>query len=141
VARARATARRNLIGLRGLNPAVREAAEAAIAAASSRGLNIIITSAFRSLEQQAELRSRFEKCVATGRFPSPPDCKFPANRPGDSGHNFGLAWDSVVAPSDQDQWDAIREAHGFRVPPNDRIHAEVPDWRLHKSGDIHWSIT
>ncbi len=141
MARASASAGRELIAFRGLDPAVREAAEAATAAAEARGINPIITSAFRSLELQAELRKRFERCVAAGRFPSPPDCKFPANRPGDSGHNFGLAWDSVVDPGQQNEWDAIREAHGFRVPPNDRIHAEVPDWRTLRGQELAWVRT
>ena len=122
-----------------MNPAVREAAEAALAAAEAFGISVRVTSAFRSMEEQKVLRDRFEKCVQSGRMGQAPDCLYPANRPGDSGHNFGLAWDSVVAAHSQDAWDGIREAHGFKVLPNDRIHAEVPDWRLHKSGDIHWT--
>ena len=129
-----------MIALRGLNPEVRRAAEAALAVASSRGLPVQVTSAFRSLEQQAGLRDRYEKCVAVGRFPSAPDCLFPANRPGDSGHNFGLAWDSSTLENFQSEWNAIREAHGFRVPPNDEIHAEVPDWRDHKDGRLSWVL-
>ena len=130
-----------MIGLRGLHGEVRRAAESAVQMAEARGLRVRVTSSFRPLAQQRELRERFEKCVAAGRFPSAPDCLYPANRPGDSGHNFGLAWDSVVESGQQNEWNAIREAHGFRVPSNDLIHAEVPDWRAHKSGNIHWSLT
>lgn len=128
-----------MIALRGLNPAVREAAEAAIAAAEAFGISPRVSSAFRSLEQQKVLRDRFEKCVQSGRMGQAPDCLYPANRPGDSGHNFGLAFDSVVPAHSQTAWNGIREAHGFKVLPKDEIHAEVPDWRLHKSGNIHWA--
>ena len=130
-----------MIGLRGLHPEVRRAAEVALELAAARGMKVRVTSAFRGLEQQAKLRARYEACVAAGRFPSPPDCLFPANRPGDSGHNFGLAWDSVLEVGQQSEWNAIRESVGFRIPANDEIHAEVPDWRSHKSGKIHWQRT
>ena len=141
MARARPPDRRQLIALRGLHREVRTAAESSVRVGAAQGLHIRISSAFRSMDQQRRLRVRFEKCVAANRFPSPPDCLYPANRPGDSGHNFGLAWDSVVPPGEQDAWDAVRTAHGFKVLPNDRIHAEVPDWRSHKSGDIRWTLT
>lgn len=130
-----------MIGLRGLHVAVRAAAEAAVAAAQVRGLRLRLTSGYRPLAQQAELRDRFEKCVAAGRFPSPPDCLYPANRPGDSAHNFGLAFDSVLEAGDLSDWTAIREAHGFRVPSNDLIHAEVPDWRTLRHGPISWALS
>lgn len=129
---------RTLIGLRGLHPEVRRAAEAALELAQEGGLEVRITSSFRSLEEQAILRRRFEMCVAAGRFPSPPDCKYPANRAGDSAHNFGLAFDSVLNRGEQREWDAIREAVGFRVPSNDLIHAEVPGWRDLKNQEIQW---
>lgn len=128
-----------MIGLRGLHPAVRQAAEAALVLAEESGLAIRITSTFRSLSEQALLRDRFEKCVASGRFPSPPDCRFPANRPGDSAHNFGLAFDSVLDRGQQSEWNAIRESLGFRVPSNDQIHAEVPGWRNIDHRVIEWS--
>ena len=116
-----------------------EQAEAALAAAEARGISPRVTSAFRSMEEQKELRDRFEKCVQSGRMGQAPDCLYPANRPGDSGHNFGLAFDSVVPADQQDAWNEIRSAHGFHVLPNDIIHAEVPSWRDHKSGNIHWT--
>lgn len=130
-----------MFAFRGLDPEVRRAAEAAVEVGEVRGVRVRITSVFRGLQQQRMLRTRFEKCVAAGRFPSPPDCLYPANRPGDSAHNFGLAWDSVVERGSQEEWDAVREAVGFRVPPNDRIHAEVPNWRELRSGPIRWQRT
>lgn len=117
------------MSLRGLHPEVRDRAELALSWADYYGIPVRVTSAFRSLEHQRKLRARFENCVAEGRFPSSPGCEFPANRPGDSGHNYGMAWDSVTPPEWQPAWDYLREYAGFRVPSNDQIHAEVPDWR------------
>lgn len=117
------------LSLRGLHPAVRDAAEFSLEVAREFRIPVDVTSAFRSTRQQAVLRRRFEQCVRAGRFPSPPDCRFPANRPGDSAHNFGLAFDSTTSPADQADWNLIRELIGFRVPVNDEIHAEVPGWR------------
>lgn len=117
------------ITLRGLHPEVRQYAELAHQWANAYGINPTVTSTFRTWENQVWLRRRFERCVREGRFPGPGPCRFPANRPGDSAHNFGLAWDSVVPPDDQPLWNAIRRAVGFRVPDNDQIHAEVPGWR------------
>ncbi len=117
------------IALRGLEPEVREAAEFTLQVARFFGIEPRITSTVRSFAKQLQLRQNFERCVRQGRFPSPPDCKFPANRPGDSSHNFGLSFDSVVRPDQQASWDAIRRWVGFRVPENDLIHAEVPEWR------------
>lgn len=118
------------IALRGLHPAVRNGAEIALEWAAFFRIPIRVTSAFRSWEDQARLRLNFERCVREGRFPSAPDCLFPANVPGDSSHNFGLSFDSVpLNPADMDDWIIIREWVGFFVPPNDKIHGEVPGWR------------
>lgn len=107
------------IALRGLDPVVREAAELALAVARHFHIPVTVTSSFRSLEEQARLRRQW---LAGG---SP----FPANRPGDSAHNFGWAFDSVTEPSLQADWNLIRRWVGFHVPENDQIHAEVPNWR------------
>lgn len=117
------------IGLRGLHPDVRRAAEFSLRWARSFGMRPKITSTTRSWANQRRLRDKFESCVQAGRFPSPPDCRFPANRPGDSAHQFGLAFDSVVRPEEQGTWNAIRRRVGFGVPAHDEIHAEVREWR------------
>ncbi|MGH7510998.1 MAG: hypothetical protein ACREMZ_16255 [Gemmatimonadales bacterium] len=121
------------IALRGLHPVVRERAELALSWAVAYGLTPVVTSVYRSWAEQTRLRGNFEKCVVRGETisPSNPDaaCRYPANEPGDSAHNFGLAWDSVVPPHQQWAWDYLRTYAGFRVPENDRIHAEVPNWR------------
>lgn len=105
--------------LTGLHPVVRQYAQYCLDWAKQNGVPVTVTSARRSREQQAKL---YRDWLA-GRS------KFPANPPGFSGHEYGLAWDSWVAPEYRDWWKQVREAVGFRVPPNDWIHAEVPDWQ------------
>lgn len=121
------------IALRGMHAGVRPAAQWALDVAAFNGINPIVTSVFRSFTDQAQLRSRFERCVATGRFPSAPHCRFPANRPGDSSHNYGLSFDSVVPDAQLAAWTTIRQWAGFHVPSNDVIHGEVPGWRQYVS--------
>lgn len=82
------------------------------------GIPVTLTSGYRSCNFQRELRQKWERGLS----------RWPANRPGFSGHNWGLAWDSTVAPEHQAAWNTIREYLGFRVPRNDVIHAEVPGW-------------
>lgn len=118
-----------MIALRGLQPDVRAWAEWLHGLADYYGVQTTATSGYRSLQEQTKLRDRYERCVQEGRFPSPPDCLYPANRPGDSAHNYGLAWDSTTDPAYQGWWDAVRRWAGFNVLENDRIHAEVPNWR------------
>ena len=100
--------------LAGLHPLVREAADWCLELADYYDVPVTITSGHRSWQHQARLRRNYEQCLAEGRFPSAPDCLFPANRPGDSAHNFGLAWDSTTEPWAQDWWNAVREYAGFR---------------------------
>ncbi len=123
------------ISLRGLHPVVRESAELALRVAGDLGIPVQVTSAYRSYAQQTRLRRNFEECVARGDFPHKPGCRFPANRPGDSSHNFGLGWDSWAPEGNQrDAWIYLRELIGFNVPANDHVHAEVPGWRSLVSG-------
>lgn len=107
------------IHTRGLHPQVRPYADFAIQIAQHYGLTPTVTSTFRDWEEQLRLRRDWE----AGRS------QWPANRPGDSAHNWGLAWDSHVPDDQWPLWTAIREYVGFEVLPNDRIHAQVPDWR------------
>jgi len=117
------------LALRGMHRDLRDAAEFAMEVASHNGIRPTVTSVTRSFTNQARLRRKFEQCVAQGRFPSRPDCRFPANRPGDSAHNYGFAFDTAVPAAQQATWDAIRRWVGWRVPENDLIHAELPEWR------------
>ena len=121
------------IQTRGLHDQLRPYADFALELAGRYGIRPVVTSVFRSWENQVTLRRKFENCVARGRFPSPPDCKYPANRPGDSAHNYGLAWDSWVPADQMPLWIAIRQYVGWRVPENDLIHSELPQWRSYVS--------
>lgn len=122
-----------MIALRGLHPLVREHAELAMSWAAYYGLTVTVTSGLRTMQEQAALRQRYERCLAQGQkvWPGNPDaaCRYPANRPGDSAHNYGLAWDSSVPPEQQWAWTYLRSYAGFYVPENDPVHAEVPNWR------------
>jgi len=87
------------------------------------GISPTVTSVFRSWAEQTRLRERYERG----------ESRWPANRPGDSAHNFGWAFDSVVPAADLDFWTEIRRYVGFEVLPNDIIHAQVPDWRRYRT--------
>ena len=114
-----------MMQLRGMDSRVRPYAEWATQIANYYGIVPTVTSTYRSWEEQTKLRARWERG----------ESRFPANRPGDSAHNYGWAWDSVVPEHQQDLWNQIREYVGFRVPPGDQIHGEVPGWRnLRESG-------
>lgn len=121
------------IALRGLDPRVRERAELALAWASRYGIPVTVTSTVRTWAEQTKLRSQFDKCIASGEQvhagnPNPA-CRYPANQPGDSAHNFGWAFDSWVPAEYQWHWNYLRRYAGFHVPDHDQIHAEVPNWR------------
>lgn len=105
--------------LKGLHPQVRANAEWALKWADYFGVPVTVTSGFRSWEDQKKLRERYEAGQSA----------FPANRPGDSAHNFGLAWDSTVPSAYQAWWTEVRRMAGFEVLPNDVIHAQVSNWR------------
>ena len=107
-----------------LHPLVRDAAMRALRRAQEMGIPVTITSGYRDLETQEDLRKAWQE----GRS------KWPANRPGESAHNYALAFDSSVHPRYQSAWNKIRREEGFRIPPNDRIHAEYPNWRVKVSG-------
>lgn len=117
--------------LRQMHPELRPYAEYAHDLANQYGINPEVSSVVRGWQQQSDLRRNYVSCVNRGVFPSPPNCLWPANRPGDSSHNYGLSWDSVVPVVDQANWDTIRRWVGFHVPANDAIHAELPGWRAY----------
>lgn len=110
--------------LRGLHEALRPAAQWALDVAAYYGVRPEVTSVYRSWHEQAALRDRYER----GLHP------YPVAKPGESAHNFGLAWDSVLpapyrgVPEWEAWWDAVRQVAGFQVPSNDRIHAALPEW-------------
>lgn len=115
--------------LLGLEESVREAADWCLSVADFYRVNVDVTSGFRSRSEQAELRRRYERCVRLGLFGRTRECMFPANKPGFSAHEYGLAFDSVVAPELWSWWTRVRQAAGFHVLPADLPHAEAPNWR------------
>jgi len=120
-----------------LHPEVRQRVEWLLRVAQLNGIPVKITSTGRSSGEQARLRANWETCVARGLFPSSASlapgfsCRYPANRPGDSSHEWGAAFDSAVPPQWQDVWTQLRQLAGFSVldENGDPIHAEVPGWR------------
>jgi hypothetical protein len=118
--------------LAGLHPEVRPYAEFAMAVARHFKINPTITSVKRSWANQERLRATYERCLAAGTFGQPGECRWPANRPGDSSHQWGLSFDSWVPDEQMPAWVAIRRWVGFTVPDKDVIHAEVPNWRQYR---------
>jgi len=123
------------IALSGLDSRLRPYAEYTLAVGRAYGLNPTITSVFRSDAEQGALRRNYETCLARGLVGTSTSltpgftCMYPANRVGDSAHNFRLAWDSYVPGDQLALWVAIRRATGWHVPSDDLIHAEYPGWR------------
>jgi hypothetical protein len=120
--------------LAGLHPNLRPSAEAAVEYAIQQGVRPTVTSVTRTWANQDRLYRNWLACqnegaAYTGRSLSPGlSCRYPANPPGYSSHQYGFAWDSVVPADYVSWWVAVREAFGWRVPPNDLIHAELPEW-------------
>jgi len=120
------------MNLTGLNAGLIEAARYAVTVGQAYGLSPEVTSVYRDIREQQQLRARYENCLRTyGRVGTelPAGCRYPANRPGDSAHNWGLAWDSWVPAAQMPLWVQIREALGWTVPEADQVHAELPNWR------------
>lgn len=115
--------------LGGVHRDVRAAAEWALSWADYYGVPVDVTSGLRSWENQSRLYKNYQRCLASGLYGKTPGCQFPANPPGDSSHQYGLAFDSVTEPRYQDWWNEVRRLAGFDVPQSDAIHAQVPSWR------------
>lgn len=109
-----------MLSLRGLERTTRERAERAFREARHIGLSPIVTSVNRTCEEQARLYKRFLE----GRS------DWPAARPGESAHQYGLAFDSWIDGDERmDAWTSIRRLSGLEVLSHDIIHAQWPNWR------------
>jgi hypothetical protein len=117
-----------MIALRGLDARLRPYAEYAHAIAAYYGITPRVASVRRTWSEQERLHARYVAARAAGRFPSPA-VPYPANAPGDSAHQFGLAWDSQVTPQYRQWWKDVRRWVGFTVYDHDAPHAELPGWR------------
>jgi len=112
-----------MIALRGMDSSLRPYAEYALKVARFYGISPTVTSVYRGWAQQQKLRDRWLAGLS----------RWPANKPGDSAHNYGWAFDSVVEPEDQANWNAIRRWVGWEVFDSDEIHAQLPDWRSYRT--------
>ena len=105
-----------------MDPGLRPYADYAVHWANANGIFPQITSVYRSWAEQTRLRARWEAGQS----------KWPANRPGDSAHNYGWAFDSWVPDHQMPVWIEIRRRVGWVVPDHDRIHAGLPGWRQYR---------
>jgi len=83
--------------LEDLDPLVAERARTLVVWADSEGIEILVTSTMRSFEEQARL-------YALGR--SAPGAIVTNAEPGESWHNFGLAFDVVPLVNGKPIWDS-----------------------------------
>jgi len=133
-----------MLPLSSLHPEVLERVQWLLAVAKANQIPVTITSTARSTAAQKLLRENWDECRARGLFPSAASlapgysCKYPANKPGDSAHQFGLAFDSVVPDDWLPAWTWLRELAGFKVldENGDPIHAEVPNWRTFRDAGL-----
>ena len=117
-----------MFSLRGMQADLRPYAEYAHAIANYYGIYPRVASVRRPWEEQQRLHDRYQRALADGTFPSR-EVPYPANPPGESAHQFGLAWDTVVPPEFEQWWKDLRRWIGFTVYDHDAPHAELPGWR------------
>lgn len=108
-----------MLGFAGMDPRLRAHAEATVAFAERYGIVPTIISVRRSYEEQQKLWQNY----LAGKS------KWPANPPGDSAHEYGVAFDATVKPEHQEAWNYIRRGFGWTVHASDLPHAEYPNWR------------
>jgi peptidoglycan L-alanyl-D-glutamate endopeptidase CwlK len=119
--------------LEDLDPRIRPLCAALLAAAKAAGLPLVLTTTFRTRDEQQDLYDQ-------GR--SVPGRIVTNARPGESPHNAGLAFDVAFAetlyeeprPGAWDELGAIGLALGLQwggrfLTPIDRPHFEWRDWR------------
>lgn len=107
----------------GLEPWLVPYAEEAFRRAAKLNIRPRLTSSRRSWGEQEELYANYQRGLS----------RFPANPPGESPHQYGVAWDSVVTPAEQPLWDQIRASLGWKLYANDPVHAEWGPWRSYRS--------
>lgn len=107
----------------GLEPSLVPYAEACFRMAQRLNIRPQLTSVRRNWGEQEELYANYRRGLS----------KFPANPPGESPHQYGVAWDSSVPAVDQPMWDRIRAYYGWKLYPHDPVHAEFPNWREYRA--------
>jgi predicted amidohydrolase YtcJ len=108
-----------MLGFAGMDERLRHHAEATVSYAEKFGIVPVIISVRRNYAEQAKLYSNYR----AGKS------KWPANPPGQSAHQYGVAFDATVKPEHQEAWNYIRRGFGWRVHETDPPHAEYPDWQ------------
>jgi len=112
-----------MLGFAGMDARLRAHAEATVSYAEKFGIVPVIVSVRRNAVEQQKLWQNFQ----AGRS------KWPANPPGDSAHQYGVAFDTTVKPEHQEAWNFIRRGFGWTVHESDIPHAEFPNWRQYRS--------
>lgn len=107
----------------GLEQALVPYADGAMEMARAYGIEPQVTSVRRNWAQQERLYADFRAGVS----------RFPANPPGFSAHQYGVAFDSVVPDHQLALWNAIRAHFGWKLYANDPVHAEYPNWQRYKA--------
>jgi len=103
----------------GLDERLRPHADATVGYAEKAGLHPVIISVRRRFDEQAKLYSDYRAGLS----------KWPAAPPGESAHQYGVAFDVVVPAEEQAAWNYIRRGFGWRVSDGDPPHAEFPGWQ------------
>lgn len=117
--------------LLGLEPDIKANAEWCLSVADYYGVPVTVVSGKRTSTEQRRLYRNYQECVARGEFGRSARCRYPANPPGESAHEFGLAWDSTVPAPYMPWWIEVRRMAGFHVIVGDEPHAELPNWRAY----------
>lgn len=107
---------------------LRNHAEDTIAYAHRLGIDPIVTSVRRNEAEQRKLYAVY----TSGRS------RYPASPPGQSSHQYGVAFDTSVPAHQLATWTAVRRAFGWLAPDSDTVHAEWPGWRSYVS-DLRYS--
>lgn len=96
---------------------MRPLAQAFVRALQQAGIQVTVTSAFRSTAEQRKLYDRFKRGLS----------KYPAARPGQSTHGTGYAFDLHLDPPLYNEagalWEGLGLTWGGRF--NDRIHFDA----------------
>lgn len=111
-----------MLAFAGIDPRLRDHAEATVTYANRLGISPVVTSVRRSASEQGRLYANWKAGLN----------KYPVAPVGSSAHQYGVAWDSTVPPQHQALWNAIRRAMGWTVPDGDEVHAEYPNWAAYK---------
>ena len=108
-----------VLGFAGMDARIRAHAERTVQAALDEGIRVNVISVRRQYADQMKLWQDY----LAGRS------RWPANPPGDSAHEYGVAFDATVPEGDYPRWFAIRKAYGWATFAGDPPHAEYPNWR------------